>query len=452
MHFRTLLHSFWVISIIVAAAACGADINDVPPRLIPGGGIGDGDILGLVNVSVIDGDTDEPIANARVLIGEPGTTPLEGLTDSAGQVTIEDASLDGPASVTVVADNYVPSTWFGANGANLTVPLTVKDPADVVVPQAVISGTIEGWNDLPEPAADHVFAALVTYSQTADIDDPANSVTQTGNAVCLKAPVFGGDCNFSINVRAGTIAVYAPIADVDTNGTPLDQSDDTFTVIGGAYKLDMVVEDGIDQSGVTLTQIDAGAMQEVAVTMGTPPSGLTAGAILGLDVGASGIINAGLIDPEQATTALMPSQVGDFAGATYQALGFATEENGGASSAIVLRGLADVSAGIDMGEWLALPQELSYDAGTYGFTPVADAGLHIIDIVDAQGDQLWGIALVDGRTSFTLPGVDPDPLPTGDLTFQVNALYGEVDLGDFSIDELIDNIERTSSNDYTFTY
>ena len=451
MHFRTRLRSFVVTCAMLSMAACGADINDAPPRLIPGGGIGDGDILGLVNVTVIDGDTDEPIANASVLLGEPGETLLEGLTDSAGLAIIKDGALDGPTTITVVADGYVPSTWFGANGANMTVPLTARD-ATVDIPQATLSGTIEGWNDLPEPPTNHIFVGLVTYSQTANIGDPENELPQGGmlENACVKIPILGGQCNFAVNARTGTVALYAVIADVDTKGTA-DQTDDTIEVMGGAYKLGIQVEDGVDQSGLLLPQLEAGAMEEITVTTATPPSGLTAGVILGMDLGESGIINAGLINPEQGNSALLPSQVGDFAGATYRAVGFATEENGGAASAIVLRDIVDASAGIDMGDWLDLPLQLAVDGGTFTFTPVAGVGLHTVDIDDAAGDRQWNIALVDGRTSFTLPGLDPDPLPTGELTFKVNALQGDIDLGDFSIDELINSIERTSSNDATFT-
>lgn len=453
MKLESLIHSFVGCAAILAAAACGADINDAPPRTIPGGGIGDGAILGLVNVTVIDGDTDGPVANAQVILGEPGEPSLEGISDSAGLAIIEDESLSGPTTVTVIADGYVPSTWFGANGANLTVPLSPRESEVVDVPQATISGTIEGWNDLPEPPQDHIFFGFVTYSQTPDIDDPANSLPQGGmlETACVKLPVIGGQCDFSVNVRTGTVTVYSIILDVNTNGTPTDQTDDEAEVMGFAYKLDMVVEDGIDQSGVMLAQLEAGAMEEVEVTLGTPPSGLSAAAILGLDVGPSGIINAGLIDPEVATSALLPSAVGDFAGATYRAVGFANQEDGEGGSAIILRDIADASAGIDMGEWLGLPLDLTVDAGNFSFVPVEGAGLHTIEILDDQGEEQWGLALVDGRTSFTLPGLDPDPLPAGDLTFKVNALYGEFDLGEFSIEELIDTIERSSSNGATFT-
>jgi predicted secreted protein len=48
-------------------AACGG--NDVDPRVIAGGGVGDGEIDGELNVYVIDTSTDAPIAGAMVQVG-----------------------------------------------------------------------------------------------------------------------------------------------------------------------------------------------------------------------------------------------------------------------------------------------------------------------------------------------------------------------------------------------
>src|SRR5262249_46725375 len=71
-----------------AFAACGHDPstspdthtgNSPPPRIIPGGGIGDGAIDGVVNFYVLDDATQTPIANAAVRVGT-----LDGTTDATG--------------------------------------------------------------------------------------------------------------------------------------------------------------------------------------------------------------------------------------------------------------------------------------------------------------------------------------------------------------------------------
>src|SRR5512134_3792937 len=95
-------------------AACGG--NDVDPRVIPGGGISDGEIDGEVNVTIVDQD-DEPIAGATVRVGE---TDKE--TNDDGFVTFSD--VEGPQTVVVSAADFREVVWVGVNGANVTIPLT----------------------------------------------------------------------------------------------------------------------------------------------------------------------------------------------------------------------------------------------------------------------------------------------------------------------------------------
>src|SRR5687767_1235028 len=101
---------------LIALAACGDGVNDPAPRLIEGGGVGDGTIEGVLHVHVIDGADDEPIAGATVSIGEPGSAPIEGTTDSTGLFSHRADDLSGPQTITVTAAGRVPSTLFGANG------------------------------------------------------------------------------------------------------------------------------------------------------------------------------------------------------------------------------------------------------------------------------------------------------------------------------------------------
>ena len=435
--------SLFLAMALSALGACGSDINDAPPRLIPGGGIGDGAILGLVHVTVIDGDTDQPIGNAAVRLGEPGETPLEGLTDSAGLLTIEDGSLDGATTVTVTHEDYVASTWFGANGANITIPLTVRDQSPEAVPQAQLEGGINGWDTLPIPPQGHLILGVVTATQSGELGDPANEIPQSmmDQNVCVRLPFIGGDCDWTLDSRTGDLGLYALIIDLDTATEEIE-------IIGLAYKLGVTVEADVGQNGIMLDLVEAGALENLDVTLPMPPPGLDATALLGLDLGDAGLMITDFLDPE-APTVTVPSLVGDFASATYT--GIAIAEGSGGAAAIVINDLPVSDGAVDFGEWLSLPSELAYAGGEYSFTPSADASLHIVDIADSNGDNVWAIALADGRTSFTLPGLDPDPLPSGELTFTVNALDIAIDLQDFSLDDLLQDIARTASNEHTFT-
>jgi hypothetical protein len=124
--------------------ACGNDSTppgpDTPagnfpdPRVIPGGGIGDGPIDGVVNLYVIDDATREPVANAEVRVGS-----IAGETDADGLFIAEDVV--GPQDIAVKAGgNHRQEAWLGVNGANVTINLEASNTP--TPPSANIAGTI----------------------------------------------------------------------------------------------------------------------------------------------------------------------------------------------------------------------------------------------------------------------------------------------------------------------
>src|ERR1051325_2158880 len=90
--------------------------NRPPPRVIPGGGIGDGAIDGVVNLYVIDDATRDPIAGATVRVGG-----LDGSTADTGLFVADGVA--GPQTISVRAGGYRSELWIAANGANCTVDL-----------------------------------------------------------------------------------------------------------------------------------------------------------------------------------------------------------------------------------------------------------------------------------------------------------------------------------------
>ena len=74
------------------------------------------------------------------------------------------------------------------------------------------------------------------------------------------------------------------------------------------------------------------------------------------------------------------------------------------------------------------------------------------EILNITGQRVWSITVFDGSTSFTLPGLSPDPLPTGTLTFEATAMQiPGADLGNFAIDDVRDKITAIASDFVTFT-
>ena len=151
------------------------------PRLIPGGGVGDGAISGTLYVHVTDEETRAVISSAKVRVGDSSDpAPCEVLTDSTGLAKFQPDScpgLTGPVTVTITASGYAPVTWIGVNGVNLTIPIRNSNPPAVAT--ATVSGTIAGWASLPAPGANHQTLALDRLLRVGhDLGDRANELTQ----------------------------------------------------------------------------------------------------------------------------------------------------------------------------------------------------------------------------------------------------------------------------------
>lgn len=439
------------LAVTVTAPACGSR-NDAEPRLIPGGGLGDGAIDGVLNVHVIDQVTDEPIS-ATVYIGEADDDELlEGVTDASGLIAFDDDSLGGATTVTVVADDYVVSTWFGADGANVTIPLS-PEQEPTSVPSATISATVNGWDNLPDPAQNHFYVAFASYSQTDELGGPDNEIEQPGGGLGLPPNICASfddpdECALSVVSRTGTVAIYATIVDIDTRGTETE-ADDTSEVIAYAYALDLEVRDGVDQTGVELTMIDGGNLADVTIDLPPAPSALDqTGVLLGLELGDSGILMAGFLQDQDQDMLTVPSLTGDFADLSYRAIAFAGNENDDGDddpmSATIMRGITDLASDVAFDAWLPMATGLDVADDTYTFVPVDGTAFHGAALYDSDGDQVWDIAILDGRTELALPAIPADPRPTGPLDLSVDAIDGDVDLTDFAIDDFADALHRMS--------
>ena len=461
------------ITAAVAAAACGGvESHTVAPRLIPGGGVGDGAIDGQLNVYVTDDQTRAPVAGASVRVGASAVTaPCMALTDSTGLALFDGAScpsLHGKQTLTASAGGYTPTTWIGVNGTNLT--LTIRPSAPAAVATATVSGTIAGWDSLPAPASGHQTLAIVTFSQTRVLGDPANDIAQGKRTISV--PVVGSteipanvcvrnvlvdDCSWQLTTRTGAQAHYAAILDQDTKGTPNDDSDDTFTVTAWAVKVGLSFSAGQTASGESLAMLADAAMRTLTVAMTSPPTGLDA--VSGfpmLDLGGDGRIpiTSPVLDLTTTTTRV-PAATGDLAGARYDLLAQAQDakDKDQPSTLAWLHGI-DPAATVALSGWLAPPSAIAASAGTYSFTATAGATLHGADIEDATGTHasLWAITIFDGSTSFTLPGLSPDPLSASAMRLKVSALQiPGTNLQNVAFDDARDTITGIASDVIMFS-
>ena len=455
-----------------AAGGCGgSEAPPAEPRLIPGGGVGDGAIAGRLNVYVMDEDTRAPVAGASVRVGaSAAAAPCTLLTDSTGLAVFDKQScpsLKGKQTLTASAGGYVPATVIGVNASNVTTTLSAvsRPPIDT----ATVTGTIAGWDSLPAPAAGHRTLGIVAASQTRKLGDRANELPQGTRT--FSVPIIGAitipanvcvregqisDCAWRLTTRTGAQAHYAVILDQDTKGTPANDSDDTMTVIGWALKTGLGFSAGQTASGESLPQLADTQMRSFTVAMSTPPSGLDAVAGFPmLDLGADGRvpITAPPLDLTTTTTRV-PALAGELSSARYDLLAQAQDaKDKDQPSTLAWLHQVDASATVSIGGWLNPPTGLSASGGVFGFNRVANAALHSIDIETTTGTKLWAISVFDDTTSLTLPGLSPDPIPAGMARFKVNALeIPGLNLQNFAFDDAQEKILGLSSDQIPFNH
>src|SRR5690606_2204760 len=156
--------------------------------------------------------------------------------------------------------------------------------------KANVSGSITGFDTITVPAG-HNKTAIVSYSHDDKLGDAANHIETLANGnICTTSAPPGG-CTFTVTTRTGSVALLAAIYDHDLKNTPLDGSDDTFTLIGWAAKTGLNVQNGVDQTGVALSLVDVADLGNVTVAFGSPPSGMpNVAAIVGIELGAAGTL------------------------------------------------------------------------------------------------------------------------------------------------------------------
>lgn len=442
---RTLLLGALVLG------ACGdGGGSTVDPVLIPGGGASSGPIDGVLHIYVVDKYSDTPVVGAAVRVEtDDPAAPLTATTDATGLASFTD--VQGPQTVTITAAGYRTGTAIGLDAANFT---TQAQPLVDPSPQTGhASGTIDGWDDLPAPATNHLSIAIVTFSQTTDFDDPANAVEQPPSDppenACFRTEAAAPPCAWDLDTRTGPQALVAILADVDTMGTPGDE-DNVLTPTGLAYRRGLDVAAGASLTNQDLAIIPDAAFVDMTVGFEAAPAGLT-------EVGGFAIIRLGeegqlplafsTASPE-APTISVPALTGDLSTASFEVIATARSET--ASTTVLVPNAAPGTVAV--GAWMATPASPSAAGGTYTFQGVAGASVHSVTLSGADGD-LWEITILDDTTSFTLPPLATDPLPTGELTMTVGAIELEgFDPRDFQIDDVRDSIRRTSENSITFTH
>jgi hypothetical protein len=387
----------------------------VDPRVIAGGGIGDGPIDGVVNLYAIDDATRKPISGATVRVGD-----VDGTTDADGLFVAHDVV--GPQTITVVKTGYRSDMWIGVNGANVTIDL---EPANAATPpSATLTGTITNFTSLPV-AAGHIRVALASYSQSDELGDAANNLTAPNNGnICFDNTT----CNFSIVTRTGKVAVLAAIFDRDTKNTT-DPNDDTQVFLGWAAKTGLDVTASTPQ---TIALDIIASTQNITVDFGSAPSGLTnVGGLVGIDTPDGTLQLVPMFPTPTATTFRAPKPEALGSAATYRLTAIAND--GGTTnmrqSIVLRRGLTGTQ--LSAGTWVAPPSDSPTRTGG-SFTPVTGATVYSFEYKQGATNVL-GISVFDASTSVTIP--DMVTMPSGTLDASISAIGAPgLDVNNFSLD------------------
>ena len=471
---------YLAIGVLAAAMGCGSVSDNHPaPALVPGGGLGGGAIDGYLNVYVIDADTNGPLTGAAVQVGaSSASAPCMALTDSTGLVTFDPMScpmLRGAVTVTASAAHYAPSTWIGANGANMTINIqaNMRPTPDT----ATVSGTIAGWESLPAPATGHTTIGLIAASQTTDLGDLANNIAQPTRAISIASMALtttipanacvrnalADDCNWQLVTRTGPQAHYAIIVDQDPNGTPDDSTDDIITPLGWALLTGLELTAGATTMNETLPQVAATDLIAFSATFPPLPAGMTSfNAYPAIELpGGAGRIPAVVptLGPNVTMTTIpklgAATTVG-LAGGSYDLLASAQATMTAAEPASLtwMHGVSATSP-VTVTPWLPAPTGIAAMGGQYSFEPVTGATLHSAEFKDPNsGGRTWSVTIFDGSTTFTLPGLSPNPLatPSGVDTLTVSALViPGINLGNVGFDDAAQKLTGLSTDQITVT-
>ncbi len=423
----------------LAITGCGDDGDQTtpdaapeppPPRLIEGGGIGDGPIEGVANVYVIDEATREPISGATVRVGD-----VEGTTDATGLFVAE--GVTGPQTVLVKAADHRAEMWLGANGANMTFSLMLgADPNPL---SATMTGSLS-LSSLPALATNHVYFAQVGYSASDDLGDEENEIPTPNNThQCLFA-TRDTPCNFTIVTRTGKVALFASVIDVDTKGTQAG-TDDTFTQVAWAFRPATTVAANATMTGMDLTPIAGADLADVTVDFGTPPSALTErGALVQVELPDRALLSLGFVAPASPT--LKAPKVSAITGATaLRLVAIATTGGETPTESIVLRRHQSTTA-LAAGEWLAPPGSTDVSRTGASWANVAGATVHSVEYTQGTANLL-NVTSLDGTSLFTVPELLA--LPGGTITAKVTAIGATgFDVTNFSLDADRDKLDRVA--------
>ncbi len=181
-----------------------------------------GPIDGTVNVTVLDGDTNQPLRGALVVLGaelDPTQPHRYGFTDVRGQLTLSGPDIVGPQSVHAFKDAFGAFSWLETDAQNLTLALPADPgPAPDPIPPCppppqesglppLVRGKVTRIKDQWNTGNDTVLVTTTYVTFSVPLPDPGPKAQLVNN----------GD--YEAFVRTGDLVVLALAGSVSGNGT-----------------------------------------------------------------------------------------------------------------------------------------------------------------------------------------------------------------------------------------
>lgn len=197
------------------------------------GGLGGGAIEGNLSVTVLAGNTGDPIPNALAFLGgDPLVAPPRSArTNERGRATLAFPELRGPQTLTITARCFNAHTVQLFDARNVTLYLYAQqipacamgEPGNSTPGRGTFGATVRGelvwdgpnefapnpWRNIPEPRAGERRVAFV-YATQDNIQSSTVSPGDGNTVLEVVTPGYGGrGYPFSIATRPSALAIYA---------------------------------------------------------------------------------------------------------------------------------------------------------------------------------------------------------------------------------------------------
>ena len=183
------------------------------------GGASGGPMAGTLDVTTLDAYAGAPIPGVHVLVGTDPATPLQGLTDTRGQITFSDPGLVKPVMVTADRDGYQAVSVARLDARDLTVYLTPNSGHGGTAPPSPPPAFVGGANGSAAPPLGRVCGFKLPPDVQLGKNQTAEArVAITSPSITYLPPFSSGpsyqevtqDCGtYSLPSRPGSVSVYA---------------------------------------------------------------------------------------------------------------------------------------------------------------------------------------------------------------------------------------------------